>query len=88
MNLPELVRALDTLTRALTPGTQENRIANAIASIRPECRVMDDEDDPESGVCDRPAGHPGVIHSEYRDGKLWAEWRSILPGDEQIKAST
>lgn len=26
------------------------------------------------GTCQRPAGHGDRWHSEWRDGKLWAEW--------------
>lgn len=38
--------------------------------------------------CTEHAGHYGAIHREIRDGKLWAEWRSILPTDEPAAAQT
>jgi hypothetical protein len=49
------------------------------------CRIRDrrtDEDGEWHGECTRPVGHYGVVHSEYRGGRLWAEWRSVLPEDE------
>lgn len=62
-------------------------LINRRPTSEPLCLVMDESDDPGDphGVCNLPAGHPGVIHAEWRDGKLWAQWRSILPGDESIR---
>lgn len=42
--------------------------------------------DGSGNVCDLHAGHYGAIHREHRGGKLWAEWRSVLPEDEPLGA--
>lgn len=40
-----------------------------------------DPDDPEPfGWCTLDAGHDGDWHQEWRDGRLWAEWRGPHPG--------
>lgn len=44
--------------------------------------------DGEHGHCTDHAGHYGAVHREMRDGKLWAEWRSVVPEDEPLNAQT
>lgn len=40
-----------------------------------------DPDDPEPfGRCSLPARHEGQWHQEWRDGRLWAEWRGPRRG--------
>ena len=39
----------------------------------------DDLDEPW-GRCTLDAGHEGDWHQEWRDGRLWAEWRGPHPG--------
>lgn len=48
------------------------------------CGVTDGD-----GVCNLPSIHPGVVHAQRLDphrqlapGNLWAQWRSVLAGDE------
>lgn len=41
--------------------------------------LMEDETTPMF-QCTRTRGHWEAIHREIRDGRLWAEWRQILPG--------
>lgn len=37
------------------------------------------------GTCNLPLGHGGgsQVHQEWREGKLWAEWRSVLPEERR-----
>lgn len=45
----------------------------------------------DGGICNLPFGHPGVIHQEWvEEGgqrRIWAEWRSVLLEDLQIRAA-
>lgn len=54
-----------------------------VAVVRKQvCGVRDGD----HGQCTLPAGHGNgsVVHTEMRDGKLWAQWRSVLPEDECV----
>lgn len=44
--------------------------------------------DGNNAICTMHAGHYGAIHREVRAGRLWAEWRSILPVDEPFGAQS
>lgn len=39
------------------------------------------DDSEPFGRCNLPAGHDTGWHQEWRDGKLWAEWRGPHPGE-------
>lgn len=46
------------------------------------CHVRDGD----HGECNLPLGHDNgaVVHTEMRDGELWANWRSVLWEDECV----
>ena len=59
--------------------------ARTLGSPVETCRVRDDDGHGRiRGECTLPVGHVGVIHTEMRDGRMWAQWRSVLPVDECV----
>ena len=63
----------------------EERARAAEAADDGRCHVRDSGDGSDvKGECTQPAGHAGVVHREDRGGRLWAEWRSVLPQDECV----
>jgi hypothetical protein len=43
----------------------------------------DEPEDTAYGRCNLPSGHQTLgWHQEWRDGRLWAEWRGPAPGEK------
>lgn len=56
---------------------------------RPLCLVQARGGTVIYGICNLPRGHGNgsKVHQErLQDGRLWAEWRSVLPEDEMDRA--
>lgn len=53
-----------------------------VITSRPPCGAADGLGVPDGpyGRCNLPAGHDGDWHQEWRNGRLWAEWRGPHPG--------
>lgn len=74
-----MINYMDRLLDWLEATTSEQQLGR--------CGATDglglDPDDPEPyGRCNLLAGHDtGGWHQEWRDGRLWAEWRGPAPGE-------
>lgn len=67
---------------ALLPPPIAVALPTVIVVRKQLCGVRDGD----HGECNLLAGHGGgsVIHTEWRDGKIWANWRSVLWEDECV----
>jgi len=66
-------------------NTDGTRKAVCVSLMKELCGVIDAQPDSchdPCGICNQPYDHYGVIHTEMRDGQIWAEWRSVTYEDE------
>lgn len=77
-----LVDPIDTAS-PVWPAFHRNQTIEPLAVKVPLCLVQC-----SGGICNRPLGHNGVIHSEtLANGELYAEWRSVVREDEDDRAT-
>ena len=71
---PRIYRACEAILNAMTRKRCGATDGASLVGDGP-----DDLDEPQ-GRCTLDAGHDGDWHQEWRDGRLWAEWRGPHPG--------